>query len=256
MIANGIQIKWSSGIEYIELDFEQLFAPNFKISCTRELWTKPAKAVVYYTRSEISIDNPRGLATVTIYYDEGSNGHLVDEGVSWGKSIIRIDLEKKEAKADYIAIGSDTYANGPGQCAFIDSGLFKEKKRATVTKTQREQDQFRKMLFSCEKVCVLTGEALEAVLVAAHIIPSKDGGAEVIQNGMLLRADIHCLYDAGYFVINPRDGSVEFLKSVNELPASYEQVLRHARLPQETLQRISKALAYVHLHGNSNTRKE
>jgi len=33
---------------------------------------------------------------------------------------------------------------------------------------------------------------------AAHVHPYADGGEHALPNGLLLRADIHRLYDAGY----------------------------------------------------------
>ena len=45
--------------------------------------------------------------------------------------------------------------------------------------------------------CAATGEHSLPVLDAAHIQPYADGGAHEITNGLLLRADLHRLYDAG-----------------------------------------------------------
>ena len=45
----------------------------------------------------------------------------------------------------------------------------------------------------------LTLPALEA----AHIRPYGDGGAHETSNGLLLRRDIHSLFDAGYVTVTP-----------------------------------------------------
>lgn len=51
--------------------------------------------------------------------------------------------------------------------------------------------------------CAATGEHSLPVLDAAHIRPFADGGAHEIPNGLLLRADLHRLYDAGYVTVTP-----------------------------------------------------
>ncbi len=41
------------------------------------------------------------------------------------------------------------------------------------------------------------------VLKAAHIRPYSEGGDHSIQNGLLLRMDIHRLFDCGYVTVTP-----------------------------------------------------
>jgi putative restriction endonuclease len=42
-----------------------------------------------------------------------------------------------------------------------------------------------------------------SVLEAAHIMPYADGGAHDVTNGLLLRSDIHRLFDLGYVTVTP-----------------------------------------------------
>lgn len=51
--------------------------------------------------------------------------------------------------------------------------------------------------------CAVTGEHSGPVLAAAHIQPFSRGGEHVVPNGLLLRADILELFDAGYVTITP-----------------------------------------------------
>jgi putative restriction endonuclease len=53
------------------------------------------------------------------------------------------------------------------------------------------------------KRCTVTGERTYPVLEAAHIKPVKNGGMHRIDNGILLRSDIHKLFDSGYVTITP-----------------------------------------------------
>jgi hypothetical protein len=51
--------------------------------------------------------------------------------------------------------------------------------------------------------CAVTGCAVAEVLEAAHIIPYKGPETDRVQNGLLLRADIHTLFDLGSIAVDP-----------------------------------------------------
>ncbi|HEY3570660.1 MAG TPA: HNH endonuclease [Thermoanaerobaculia bacterium] len=51
--------------------------------------------------------------------------------------------------------------------------------------------------------CAVTGEKALPVLDAAHIRPVAEGGQHRLDNGLLLRTDVHRLYDAGYVTVTP-----------------------------------------------------
>lgn len=52
-------------------------------------------------------------------------------------------------------------------------------------------------------------------LEAAHIRPYGDGGTHDVRNGLLLRRDIHSLFDAGYVTVTP-DLSFEVSRRIRE----------------------------------------
>jgi len=54
-----------------------------------------------------------------------------------------------------------------------------------------------------ERHCAVTGERVLPVLEAAHIKPVAQGGTHRIDNGLLLRSDLHKLFDAGYVTVAP-----------------------------------------------------
>lgn len=54
-----------------------------------------------------------------------------------------------------------------------------------------------------ERRCALTGERTLPVLEAAHIKPYAVGGTHDITNGLLLRSDLHTLFDRGYLTVTP-----------------------------------------------------
>lgn len=51
--------------------------------------------------------------------------------------------------------------------------------------------------------CAVTGERTLPALDAAHIRPYGEGGEHAPSNGILLRRDIHSLFDAGYVTVSP-----------------------------------------------------
>jgi len=54
-----------------------------------------------------------------------------------------------------------------------------------------------------ERRCAITREKALPVLDAAHIRPVAEGGSHRLDNGLLLRSDVHTLFDRGYITVMP-----------------------------------------------------
>jgi putative restriction endonuclease len=54
-----------------------------------------------------------------------------------------------------------------------------------------------------QRRCAVTAERTLPALEAAHIRPFANGGPHDPTNGLLLRRDIHALFDAGYVTVTP-----------------------------------------------------
>jgi putative restriction endonuclease len=52
--------------------------------------------------------------------------------------------------------------------------------------------------------CAVTSDKVRPVLEAAHIRPVADGGQHRSDNGLLLRSDMHTLFDRGYIGVDPK----------------------------------------------------
>ena len=63
--------------------------------------------------------------------------------------------------------------------------------------------------------CAITGERTLPALEAAHIRPYGEGGEHDARNGLLLRRDIHSLFDAGYVTVTP-DARFEVSRRIKE----------------------------------------
>ncbi|WP_370197995.1 HNH endonuclease [Bradyrhizobium diazoefficiens] len=150
------------------------------------LQTKPKPGVEY----EVV-----GLATVS----EWRNGYFILEGFSDEGSIHGVDAAHVRAGVDAEPIIDD----------FDPSGRVDQRQRAiTEVVRRRGQANFRKKLLGSYKRCAITGcDAVEA-LEAAHIAPYRGDHTDHVQNGLLLRADIHSLFDLGLLSIDPKTMTV------------------------------------------------
>ncbi|GGM37530.1 hypothetical protein GCM10011608_22670 [Micromonospora sonchi] len=52
--------------------------------------------------------------------------------------------------------------------------------------------------------CAVTGNKVQPVLQAAHIRPLPLGGEHRLDNGLLLKSDVHILFDHGYLGVDPK----------------------------------------------------
>lgn len=63
--------------------------------------------------------------------------------------------------------------------------------------------------------CAVTREHSLPALEAAHIVPYRDGGPHSLDNGLLLRIDVHRLFDRGYVTVTP-DGTFRVGQQLRE----------------------------------------
>lgn len=67
-----------------------------------------------------------------------------------------------------------------------------------MVRRRQGQAAFRRLLLEAyERRCAISGCDVEAVLQAAHIHPYLGSGTNAVSNGLLLRADLHTLFDLG-----------------------------------------------------------
>ena len=89
-------------------------------------------------------------------------------------------------------------------------------------RVRRGGKAFRKMLLSAyERRCAITNDGPADVLEAAHIWSHAESGVNALENGILLRADIHTLFDLKLIWIDVEDYTVELDELL--IGSSYEQ---------------------------------
>ena len=57
---------------------------------------------------------------------------------------------------------------------------------------------------------------MEKVLEAAHIKPYSSGGQHQLSNGLLLRSDLHKLFDLGYVTVDPASRQIVVSRRIKE----------------------------------------
>jgi hypothetical protein len=93
-------------------------------------------------------------------------------------------------------------ADDPG---FDPDSVNDDRQRALrAIRLRRGQSAFRATLLEAYgRRCAITGCAVEDVLEAAHITPYRGKLTNHVSNGLLLRADLHTLFDCGLIAIEP-----------------------------------------------------
>jgi len=137
---------------------------------------------------------------------------------------IRGLLELPLAPGPLETIASQVSAGGP-------IGTRKRERRM-VSVTQRPgQRQFRKdVLSESGGRCLLTGETLQDVLRACHIIPVEKDGTDDAENGLCLREDVHLLFDSGHLRLDS-EGNVHLSVRAKGSP-SYNSLPSRVTLPE------------------------
>jgi hypothetical protein len=103
-----------------------------------------------------------------------------------------------------VVLGDITHAE------FDPHGLIDERTFRKVLRAIRAgQAKFRKDLLSAYgSRCAITGADVDQCLEAAHIADYSGPKSNVVSNGILLRADMHSLFDAGLLSIDPKSNAV------------------------------------------------
>lgn len=116
------------------------------------------------------------------------------------------------------------------------------------------QGSFRVMVTDVyQRRCSMTGEKTLPVLEAAHIKPYSEGGAHELRNGLLLRSDLHKLFDGGYMTVDPNSHKIMVSRRIREEFENGREYYaldgKVLRLPSDVLSR--PAVEYLTYHTES-----
>ena len=124
-----------------------------------------------------------------------------------------------------------------------------ERVKAFVQQVIRiRQTQFSKAVFEAYGYrCAISDTSVQKTLQAAHIDNYRGRRSQIVQNGILLRADLHLLYDANLLSIRPNDFAIELADAPGM--QEYEQLIGknpHIRLPKDEQYWPDEKLLEVH----------
>jgi hypothetical protein len=137
---------------------------------------------------------------------------------------------------------------------FDPSGVEDGRQKILTAVARRQgQAKFRAQLLDAyEAKCAITRTAVPDVLQAAHITPYLGPGTNHVTNGLLLRADLHTLFDLGLLRVNPN--SLEISVSPALKDSNYWSLEGTSLfLPQKPSQRPSSAALAAHFNWAAGT---
>ena len=125
---------------------------------------------------------------------------------SWSRNIVAFKTYSTES-GDGRRLWDWAQAGVQGAVATAVSGFAEDLARfgqPTLIRPRLGQGAFRVAVTDAyQRRCAVTGERTLPALDAAHIRPYSEGGEHSVSNGLLLRRDIHCLFDLGYVTVTP-----------------------------------------------------
>ena len=141
----------------------------------------------FFFRREAWIPSPPDFSLNTV------QGKSYDLDVGTGRDLWRALEERLSAGA--LIGAAPSVAEGTVPRMFTDPLLARRR---------LGQGAFRVLVTDTyDRRCAITNEHTLPVLEAAHIRPVSEGGVHSITNGLLLRSDVHTLFDRGYVTVSP-----------------------------------------------------
>jgi putative restriction endonuclease len=120
---------------------------------------------------------------------------------TWARNIVRgrtFDTEE----SDGLRLWSDVaerLQRKPTQAPVVEEPRYGAE---YLARARIGQGAFRVLVTEAyDRRCAITGERTLPVLEAAHIKPYAESGPHQVSNGLLLRADLHLLFDDGYLTL-------------------------------------------------------
>lgn len=206
----GLKVRWGDG--WIEDFPEDEFAEECK--------DRPGRVRMYHRKGEKCLAEYSLLVRGTeAFLDYG--GHFRDANTAPDRELyigitrirftdesrtivrdVRWRDEDKQTFRDYdiLASWSSSAPTSP-----FSPPAFDHRKRGLLSSVLRPgQLRFRRMLLKAYgSSCCMTGTTIEETLEAAHIMPYRGTEFDHPENGLLLRSDLHRLFDRLLISVNP-----------------------------------------------------
>lgn len=156
------------------------------------------------------------------YYSNGYNGNMSMQYLDLEALALFANLKQELDKVEEQYIHPTTSFTTELEEQYDANSEDERSLTIQAIKARRGQQTFRKKLLEqFNSTCVITGCKIIDILEAAHINPYRGTKDHHTGNGLLLRADIHTLFDLNFIHINPNNFKVEISKKL--IGSEYEQ---------------------------------
>jgi len=210
----GIVIKWSESDcrpvgpdEYVDcIDLDRIS----ELQNCRQIDTRDR---YYEYKANLEVEHGDSTTVRLIYSKEG-NEELLNKSepeIHLGTSTFLIFPGQRCGTLEWV---DKNYPQDPISVPWHDSRNFMTYYQVLA---KPEQRWFREQVMAIfASTCAVTGCKTEEVLEAAHIRPVSEGGSYAPDNGILLRRDIHRLFDRNLLAIHPGSLEVKIAKSITD----------------------------------------
>jgi hypothetical protein len=239
-----LKVFWWYGVEFVVFD-EDDFHPQMT---TTERW-RDGTEVTYNVDAEFTRRGKSRSLELIYQRDKQTHPYVVKQRpgeIRYGVSTINWSHGSHSGEAWWKDDDNPkVWNNKKGKKVDVLGGqtleISERAKRSVLIAQRPGQAAFRDALSLLDKQCVLTDENCAEALQAAHIVPVTRRGHEQIENGILLRADLHLLFDSGLIWFDVTKGHAT-VRCSSDLTSSYMKDLNNKKLPSKTFQRVKTAL--------------
>lgn len=216
-----------------------------------EIPDEEVKSVTKYSASFkkfIPIKNfNKELNQLRPYYIKGYNQNMSMQNLSIDALSLFQGIKHKLDESKEVNIAPSTsYVNDDENPYYINNTDERETIYKAI-KARRGQQAFRKNLLDIyNSTCVISGCKIVDILEAAHINPYRGEKDHHTSNGLLLRADLHTLFDLNLIRIRPDDYTLEIDEKL--IGSEYEKYEGLSLIDHETL--ISKEALQIKYEQN------
>lgn len=141
---------------------------------------------------------------------------------AYGWTIVRPEFPDEDGKHAQQVRDISRKLEAQGKFDPTDQSDDREREFAEIA-LRRGREKFRgALLRAYQNKCAITGCDAPPSLEAAHILPYRGKKSDNVANGLLLRSDVHTLFDLDLIGIRPRGGRIVLAKSL--LGTSYESL--------------------------------
>lgn len=248
-ISTILRIIWGGVVEVIAIDDSDLEGDEIR---TRESWPQnwDGRDIVYSAKiTKLERRGNRCELHLNYRQEEQQNpGYFTKRmGVRWGTWEISWDNKLLRGSAKWVDEKHDYDDHGKRGRVVVyqwqpPSEMGKRKKELRRVGVRPDQGRLRKLLLESDKSCAITGNKNPAALDVAHIIDASNLNYEVAGNAILLRADLHRLFDKNLIRL-VRKGEAAYFRCPKNISMSYLEPIDGVSLKSDLFKRIKSALA-------------